>query len=163
MRSYSLLLTGGAAALLLIGAGCGAATTTNQVTGGSNTVTATSTDGTDEMAISADIEPSVEIVTTATGTMLSVTKSYKDSLDIYGKSGARFEFSKCSGTPGTLNIKRNGKFMIDNRDGIGHTIAIAGKSYYLGAYGFAIVSVQKSGSYNITCDGGGSAHVGVQN
>ncbi|MDO8509687.1 MAG: hypothetical protein Q7S24_00930 [bacterium] len=116
----------------------------------------------DGMAISAIIGPGIEIIKTKTGTTVIETKSYGDALNIYGKSGYRLQFSNCSGTPGTFTIKLGTKFMIDNRDAKSHLISIGTKKYNLSAYDFAIVTIQKIGDINITCDGGGAAHVLVQ-
>lgn len=119
--------------------------------------------GSDEMAVSAIVGPGVEIIKTKTGTVTVETKNYGDAINIYGKSGYRFQFSNCSGNPGMFTIKIGTKFMIDNRDNTPHQISIGAKTYKLAAYDFAIVSIQKAGNYNITCDGGGAATVLVQN
>lgn len=119
-------------------------------------------DGSDEMTVSAIIAPGIEIIKTKTGTSTAVTKNYSDALSIYAKSGYRFQFSNCSGNPGALTMKIGTKFMIDNRDNESHLISIGTKTYKLAAYDFAIVSIQKVGKFNITCDGGGAANVSVQ-
>lgn len=116
----------------------------------------------DGMAVSAVIGPGVETIKTKTGIAIVPTKSYGEALDIYGKSGYRLQFSNCSGTPGTFTIKLGTKFMIDNRDDKGHIISIGTRKYNLSAYDFAIVTIQKIGDINITCDGGGAAHILVQ-
>lgn len=114
------------------------------------------------MIVSAIVKPGVTIVKTKTGTTNVQTKDYGTALGIYGKSGYRFQFSSCSGNPGSLTMKLGTKFMIDNRDDKSHQIAIGSQSYKLGAYDFAIISIKKVGSFNITCDGGGAAQVSVQ-
>lgn len=120
-------------------------------------------EGSDEMAVSAIIGQGMETVKTETGTTITVaTKDYGAAVGVYGKSGYRFQFSNCSGNPGTLTMKVGTKFMIDNRDNISHKISIGTKSYQLAAYDYAIVTIQKVGKFNITCDGGGSASVWVQ-
>lgn len=154
--------------LLLMGAGCVSKSSLNttadsNATSSDSALTGSTTDATDDMAISAVVEPGVEVVKIKTGTSTVQTKNYMATLKIYGENGYRFQFSNCSGNPGSLNIKRGAKFMIDNRDGESHKIVIGTKIYQLAGYDFALVSIQKAGSYIITCDGGGSAHVGVQN
>ncbi|MDO8625841.1 MAG: hypothetical protein Q7K39_00045 [Candidatus Magasanikbacteria bacterium] len=165
MTKPTLFLLAAAAVTLTMGAGCAKFGSNNQTNSDYNSpsyVAVTSTDASDELAVTAAIEPGVEVIKTSTGTFTAVTKSYATALGIYAKSGLRFQFSKCSGTPGSLYIKQGVKFMIDNRDNTSHQIGIGPKTYTLGAYNFAIVSVQKAGSYNITCDGGGAAHVTVE-
>jgi hypothetical protein len=80
----------------------------------------------------------------------------------YIESGYRFQFSNCRGTPGSLVVKVGKYFLFDNRDAKPHTIAVAGQSYSVGAYGAAVAAVWKPGTYNITCDGGGAASLTVQ-
>ncbi len=161
MNKIALLLFAAATPLLTVGAGCATSGTNNLTT--TTTSATTSVDGTDELAIYAIIEPGVELIKTKTGTSTAATQSYMTALGIYGKNGARFQFVNCSGNPGTLNIKRGTKFMLDNRDNVEHKISVGATTYQIPAYSFAIIGVQKSGSYNITCDGGGAAHVGVEN
>jgi hypothetical protein len=119
-------------------------------------------EGSDEMTVSAIIIPGVEIIKTKAGTKIVETKSYGDALETYGTSGYRFQFSNCSGNPGTLTMKIGTKFMIDNRDSIGHQINIGTKAYKLAAYDFAILSIQKIGTFNIICDGRIAANVWIQ-
>ncbi len=80
----------------------------------------------------------------------------------YIENGYRFQFSGCHGTPGSLVVKVGKYFLLDNRDAKAHTIAVAGQSYSVGAYGAAVAAVWKAGTYNITCDGGGAASLTVQ-
>jgi len=146
--------------LLTIGAGC--AKQNNNETSSADNTTSTFAERNDEIAVRVEIKPGVEIVKTKTGTTTTPTKDYGATLAIYGKSGWRFQFVNCSGSPGYLTMKIGTKFMIDNRDNKSHQISIGTKKYQLGAYDFSIVSIQKAGDYNITCDGGGSARVLVQ-
>lgn len=90
------------------------------------------------------------------------TLSYTDAVRIYGASGYRIQFLQCHGTPGTLAIKRNVKFMMDNRDKVVHKFTFASQSVILPPQGFAIVSASQVGTYPITCDGGGAATLNVQ-
>ena len=121
---------------------------------------------TDLTYISAVVLPGVKIVTTKVATKINTTtietEDYGAALNIYGKSGYRFQFVACSGNPGYLTMKLGTKFMIDNRDNKSHQIGIGTNIYKLEAYDFAIVSIQKIGDFNITCDGGGAAHVLIQ-
>ncbi len=128
-----------------------------------NDSTAVSNNGmVDGKAVSVVVKPGVTTVKTNTGTTSTETKDYGTALNIYGKSGYRFQFSQCSGSPGSLIMKLGTKFMIDNRDDKSHQIGIGTQSYKLAAYDFAIISIKKIGSYNITCDGGGAARVDVR-
>jgi len=163
MNKNVLFLLALAIPLLTMGAGCAKQVANNQTSPTTvATTTTTVATTTDEGGISAVIEPGVTVVKTKTGNSTSATKSYIAALGIYEKSGYRFQFSNCSGNPGSLDIKLGTKFMIDNRDNESHEIVIDTKKYQLAAYDFAIVSVQKAGSVNITCDGGGAAHVQVE-
>ena len=90
--------------------------------------------------------------------------TYTKALSLYPY---RIQFSNCRGfvgTPGngTLAIKRGVKFMLDNRDNQSHRIAFVGHSIHLEPYGFAIVSATSTGTYPLTCDGGGSATLKVE-
>ncbi len=151
--------------VLLLGAGCTMANIFGTPTSTSPTttpvaVTPTSTPIDPDLVI---VEPGVVVVKTPTGTRAVATQNYMDALDIYRTSGARFQFSNCSGSPGSINFKKGVTFMIDNRDAELHIIGIGTKNYTLQGYGYAIVSVLKPGSFNITCDGGGAAHVLIMN
>ena len=117
-------------------------------------------------AIDAIILPGVKVVTTKVATKITTTtvetEDYGEAVATYGKSGYRFQFVDCSGTPGYLTMKLGVKFMIDNRDNESHQIAIGTEVYKLEAYDFAIVNIKKTGDFIITCDGGGAAHVLIQ-
>lgn len=80
----------------------------------------------------------------------------------YIESGYRFQFSKCSGTPGSLVVKSGKYFLLDNRDAQSHTFSVAGQSYSVGGYGAAVAAVWKTGTHQITCDGGGAASLTVE-
>lgn len=119
-------------------------------------------EGSDESVVSAIIGPGVEKVATKQGLVFVKTQSYTDALEIYGKSGYRLQISNCSGTPGSFTLKMGVKFMLDNRDNKTHQIVVGTRSYRLAAYDFAIVSINKAGIFNATCDGGGAASILVQ-
>lgn len=164
MKPEIFLLVAMAAAVLIMGAGCTTFDSLKLANASPTSTSATSTaDGNDVLAVSAEIDTGIEIVKTPTGTAVVASRGYLSALDTYSKSGLRFQFANCSGYPGTFTIKRGIKFMIDNRDNEAHIIGIGANKYRLGEYGYAIVQVQKAGDYNITCDGGGSARVVVQN
>ncbi len=151
---------------MLLGAGCaGNATydtnsnsTANPANPSTYAGTSSTYDGRDELAVTATIEPGAAV----NGSVLLPTKNYTAALALYGGQGNRFQFVKCSGLPGTMTIKRSAKFMIDNRDNAAHQISLGGYTYPLKAYDFALIQVQKTGDYNITCDGGGAAHISVE-
>jgi len=127
------------------------------------------------MYVSVVVMPGVKIVTTTVATKNATkvsteintttveTEDYGAAFNIYEKSGYRLQFVGCSGNPGYMTMKLGVTFMIDNRDNESHEIAIASNIYKLDAYDFAIVTIQKAGDFNITCDGGGAAHVLIQN
>lgn len=96
----------------------------------------------------------------ATGSAANL--SYNQALKIYGANGYRIQFSECHGNPGHLSIREGVKFMLDNRDNKAHTIKVKSRSFKLPAYGFAVISATETGTYNITCDGGGAAELNVE-
>ncbi|HSR89529.1 MAG TPA: hypothetical protein VLK22_04030 [Candidatus Udaeobacter sp.] len=100
----------------------------------------------------------------ASGTSKPAARSYLDALKIYRTSGYYFQFSGCSGKPGSLTLKKGVEFMLDNRDGVNHKIVVeGGQTFSIGAYGFAIATAPSAiGTHHITCDGGGSASILVQ-
>lgn len=96
-------------------------------------------------------------------TITAPTKAltYAAALDKY--RGAVMQFVNCRVLNGTFTLKKGVSFMLDNRDSIAHTIKIQGKSYRLGGYSFAIATPLTVGNSFVTCDGGGSGEVRVQN
>lgn len=112
---------------------------------------------------SATVKPPASPVI-KTPTPLSATQKYLDAIRIYKNPGYYFQFVDCHGAPGTLTMKKGKKFMLDNRDNKTRKIAIqGGESFKIGAYNFAIATApSKTGTYYITCDGGGAATISVQ-
>jgi hypothetical protein len=89
--------------------------------------------------------------------------SYTEALKIYGVNGYRFQFSdNCLGIPGRLTIKKGGKFMLDNRDDVAHTIKLGSQTFRLSKYGFAIATASQTGDLDILCDGVTRAELLVQ-
>lgn len=82
--------------------------------------------------------------------------------DAIAKYLYRIQFVDCHGNPGSLSFKVGTPLMLDNRDPKPHTVKVAGKTYSLKAYDYAIATISKAGEYNLTCDGGGSALVNVE-
>lgn len=95
---------------------------------------------------------------------LSATQKYLDAIRVYKNVGYYFQFVDCHGSPGTLTLKKSKKFMLDNRDGKAHKIAvIGGQAFSIKAYDFAIATAPSTiGTHYITCDGGGAASILVQ-
>ncbi len=89
-------------------------------------------------------------------------KNLPDVVEQYAASGYRFQFSECRGTPGSLVVKKGKSYLLDNRDNAAHTFKVEGKTYRVGAYGYAIATARGIGTHMITCDGGGAAQVVVQ-
>jgi hypothetical protein len=90
----------------------------------------------------------------------NLSLTYSDAINLFG--GYRFQFTNCSGAPGTLNVTKGSTFLLDNRDDVAHTIKVGAQSYSLGAYGFRIATASTMGANQITCDGKGAAVVNVQ-
>ena len=161
MKKNTLILLIFVFSILMVGTGCTKTDTNNEDT-------LSFTERNNQKYISAVIMPGVKIVTKEVKTKVA-TKINTTTIETedYGKAVStydyRFQFANCSGTPGFLTMKLGTKFMIDNRDNASHQIAIGTNIYKLEAYDFAIVSIQKAGDFIITCDGGGAAHVLIQN
>lgn len=159
---------------LLVGAGCARKEplvtapvvsdtnpTTDETTVPDFDIVTTTYNGSDELAISAIVEPGVTTQKKQDGTLTTVpTPSYTAAINDYG--AARFQFANCSGNPGSLTIAKGRTFMLDNRDNLTHQFAIANRIYQLKAYDFALVQITKPGNFPITCDGGGAAQVTIQ-
>lgn len=94
----------------------------------------------------------------------SAEEAYQEALRVYGDSGYLFQFTGCRAVPGTLTIKSGAEFMLDNRDAVLRTIAVAGsQSFSVGAFGFVIAEAPATpGTHYLTCDGGGAASILVQ-
>jgi hypothetical protein len=107
----------------------------------------------------APTAPATSGSTTPAGTK-NLDLSYTEALNLFG--GYRFQFSDCSGTPGTLNLTKGATFLLDNRDAVAHTIKVGTQSYSVGAYGYRIASASTKGANQITCDGKGAAMLNVQ-
>lgn len=121
-------------------------------------------DGDNQLATKAIVKPGATPMPGAGGTtQLVATKGYSAALNVYGQAGWRFQFVNCGGSPGTMSVKRGNKFMLDNRDNTTHHFKIGNSAYTLRAYEFAIVTAIKTGKHQITCDGGGSATVYINN
>ena len=88
-------------------------------------------------------------------------EAYEKVLEDYKRSGYRIQLSNCSGIPGKMNIKQGTKFMVDNRDATKHTVKLASVSRTVEAYDYEIFVAPKYGTYNLTCDGKGSAELNV--
>lgn len=121
------------------------------------TATTTPTSTPEESAVKKTTPP--KTTTPAPG---AITQSYADALKIYSTSGYRFQFVNCKATPGKFTIKKNSKFMLDNRDNTAHKIKVGSVTYNVGAYGFAIATAKTLGLNYITCDGGGAAQIQVE-
>ncbi len=157
MNNSNLLLICTVISLLTMGAGCTVKSSGDQTgydcdTTSSTEIASVASDNT-LMPISIIISPSTETTNINSVSKTSPTKNYTTALNIYQNSGYYFQFSSCLGNPETLNIRSGEKFMIDNRDNKTHEIGIELKNYKLQAYDFAIISIEKNGTYSISCDG----------
>lgn len=106
---------------------------------------------------------------TVKNTVVTQTKTppplaYNDALNIYRNHGAYMQFASCRGNPGSISLKKNTKFMIDNRDNVPREYIVGNTEYVVAKYGFVIVTAPLyPGTYYITCNGGGAAAIQVQN
>lgn len=116
----------------------------NQTTGQSGTTQPTPT-------------PSVTATPGSTGSGAKL--AYAEALKKYPY---RIQFVKCSANPGTISLKRNQPLMLDNRDNANHTIRVAGLTYVIKKYDYAVAYIAKVGNHNLTCDNGGSAKINVE-
>jgi hypothetical protein len=113
----------------------------------------------------------VEVVATSSpnatpakqGTKATAPKlTYDQAIKEYGVRGYRIQLSQCHGTPGRLAIKSGTAFMVDNREGVAHTVVLAKQTFKVPAWGFVIIYTQGKGKQVLTCDGGGAAEIDVQ-
>jgi hypothetical protein len=75
----------------------------------------------------------------------------------------RFQFVSCHANPGSMVVAKNDPVMFDNRDNKAHLIKIGSiNSFSIGALDYTIYYPSVKGTYNITCDGGGSATLKVE-
>jgi hypothetical protein len=89
--------------------------------------------------------------------------SYNEALKTYGVNGYRFQFTDgCLSLPGKMTIKKGGKFMLDNRDDVAHTIKVGNQTFRLSKYGFAIATATQTGDLDISCDGTNRSELLVQ-
>src|SRR3989344_1209067 len=84
--------------------------------------------------------------------LVKVDLSYEKAIKAYPY---RFQFSKCSGTPGTLTVKKGSIVMLDNRDAVAHTFKANNQTFKIAGYGYALLKTSAITNANITCDGGG--------
>jgi hypothetical protein len=75
----------------------------------------------------------------------------------------RYQFVSCHANPGSMVVAKNDPVMFDNRDNRAHLIKIGSiNSFNIGALDYTIYYPSIKGTYNITCDGGGSAILKVE-
>jgi hypothetical protein len=85
--------------------------------------------------------------------------SYGDAIKAYPN---RIQFVNCGGNPGTVSVKRNTPVMLDNRDKTKHTIKGGGQSFTIAGYDYAVMYPKTEGTFQLTCDGGGSSILNVE-
>ncbi len=93
---------------------------------------------------------------TATGTK---KLSYTEAVKTYKY---RYQFVNCSANPGTLSVKRNTPVMLDNRDKKSHTIRVSGQTIAVAALDYQLLYPKTEGTFQMTCDGGGTAVLNVE-
>lgn len=91
----------------------------------------------------------------------TASEAYLSALNVYQKTGYYMQFFPCQATPGSMILKKGSKIMLDNRDAKSHLIGIRSVRYNIGAYNFAITSLDSLGTNYVTCDGGGVAQITV--
>jgi hypothetical protein len=94
-----------------------------------------------------------------------VVKNYQEALTMYRTSGYYLQIVNCRANPiypTSLVLKKGASFMVDNRDDRAHKFMVGKSAYTVKAYGFVIATANDVGTYNMTCDGGGSAGLNVQ-
>jgi hypothetical protein len=91
--------------------------------------------------------------------------TYDQALAVYGSGGNNYRFqfaANCQSTPSSLTLKKNSKFMLDNRDEVAHTFKIGSQTIRLNKYAFAVVTARQTGDLAILCDGVNRAKILVQ-
>jgi hypothetical protein len=134
----------------------------------------------DDSAQEEKIEEDTELVATITEETLLVPKQranvptrktaptvtddekYQQAFNTYKNAGAYFQFKNCKGNPGSIVLKQNLYFMLDNRDKVARTIGVGDTSYIVPAEGYRVVQAKTIGLNYITCNGGGAARITIQ-
>lgn len=164
-RQHQILLLGGVIGTILIIAGLVSAAKNKPVAPVSR----------EPVTVAETVTPEVPAETPPEGTKPTTTpvkkpatptpapvQTYDQIVESYKASGYRFQFSGCSGSPGSITIKKGLKLMMDNRDNASHAFVVGSQRFTLGKYGYKIITATELGSLNITCDGRGSATLNVQ-
>jgi len=172
MRPRHILIIAVIIVLILVGYAVVQSRRTN-TTDTANTATTTTdqnapaTTNTDNTTNTTATQPAAtQKGTPSTGSGSGILK-YDDALALY--AGRLFQFQNCVAgpppviSPGSLAIKKGGKYMLDNRDKTAHTLKVSTQSYRLAGQNFVIATAPATvGTYTITCDGGGVAQLRVQ-
>ena len=67
------------------------------------------------------------------------TLTYQAALDKYGKNRMQFN-AQCQATPSNMVLKNGSALMLDNRGAKATTISFGATKYYVGGYGFRIIT-----------------------
>lgn len=125
-----------------------------------NSGASTNVSSTDKSTVKTPVKsPSAKLPSGPIGQ--SASEAYLEALNTYQKSGYYMQFSSCQANPGSQVLKKGSKIMLDNRDGKSHLIGIRSVRYNIGAYNFAIATLNSVGTNYVTCDGGGAAQITV--
>lgn len=78
--------------------------------------------------------------------------TYGEAVQLFGDR-LRFQFTGCSANPSFQIVPQRVSFMIDNRDATAHTFTFWNREITVGAYDFAITTIDAPGTYSVWCDG----------
>ncbi len=169
MNKYISFLGSIVGVLALMGAGCARQSPmsntqnnpTDNITVTTSAVEATPT--TTTKSVTTTPQQSATVKKTTVKPNVTAAMKYTEVMQMYQKSGYRFQFLNCQATPGNMTLKARVKFMLDNRDAETHKIKVGGTSYTVGSYNYVIATAPSTvGTHYVTCDGGGSARINVE-
>lgn len=82
--------------------------------------------------------------------------TYTEVLDTYGPQGNNNRFvitGDCQINPTSLTVKKNSRFVLDNRDSELHTFKIGPKAIRLNKFAFSVITAREKGELEVKCDG----------
>lgn len=71
------------------------------------------------------------------------TSTYTQLVTQFGSNRIQFD-ANCRATPSTVSFKNGTQILLDNRANQSRTISVGGTNYYLGAYGYQVITLSSS-------------------
>lgn len=107
-----------------------------------------------------------EVVQRVTSAPREHELTYSQAINLYGSEGSRnrlqFSGTGCMASPGTMTVKQGTRVLFDNRGFQARTYKVGSQTVRIEANDFAVITMYELGNLNVTCDGGGTAKINVQ-